>query len=84
MKIELKKVDNNLDFKHGDVLVTESDDMILVAKDIDWGEYVGMSLNNLQIGYRYKEKEEFFKVITETYGKVVRVVKSENLKLIEI
>lgn len=84
MQIELKTVDKNLDFEHGDILVTESEDMILVVKDPSWGEYVSISLNNLQVGYRCNKKENLLQFVTEDYGRVVRVVKSKNLKLIEI
>lgn len=86
MVVELKEVRQASDFEYGDLLIFEKGKQVLVIADSDGNDYRGIILGNYQPTDFKCSKTGFVKMLEEQYvlGSLVRVIKVNNLKLIEI
>lgn len=85
MNINLNVDTVKLDFEKGDVLITASKSYFIVGGDFDGGDYRAFCFNSSTCTDFYCEKESLLNHIEHaTNSRVVRVVKSTNLKLSEV
>lgn len=85
MKIELKKVNVDLDFDYGDLLISDKGSGALVMADYPGYDYTAVLLDENRVtAYRSSKSGLLDELQREKFGKVVRVVKASNLKLSEI
>lgn len=87
MKIELREVYNRLNFGHGDLLVFDTGKQALVITDTDGSDYRALILDEYRpTSYYACAKNNLLRKLKEEsdLGELVRVVKAENLKLVEV
>lgn len=86
MRIEVKDVDNKLDFNYGDLLVFQCGKKVLVSKDYDDTDYVGVILEDNIITDCRMSKTGLLDDLRIEHGlnTLVRVIRAENLKLSEV
>lgn len=86
MRIELKEEKINMEIGYGDLLVFEKGQSVLVMKDYDGTDYRGVVLgDNYVTDYKTNQISllEHLSSI-KGFGKLVRVIKADNLKLSEV
>ena len=86
MEVLLKETKPALDFEAGDMLVSDKGKCALVGMDMeDDSSFRAMVLgDNLITSFWYEKQNLLDGLFDEDFGEVVRVVKSSNLKLVEI
>lgn len=86
MRFDLREVDDRVDFNYGDLLVFKCGKKVLVSKDHDGTDYVGFILDdNIRTDCRMS-KEGLLNELRREHNltSLVRVIKSDNLKLMEL
>lgn len=85
MKIEMKKVQQEIVFEVGDLVISDEGKHALIVKDDDGEDYRAVIFEDSQVtGYTGRlsnipeELEDF------RFGKIVRVIKAKNLMLSEV
>lgn len=86
MKIELKEEVKELDFTYGDLLVFENGKKVLVMSDSYDDDYRAVVLGVNKVTDYTSSKNGLIRELRENFevDNLVRVVKAENLKLVEI
>ena len=84
MLIELKEQIEEVDFEIGDIIVTETNYMLLIIMDIDEKEFVVVDIiNNIEV-FKCSDKGALTQILEGTYSRIAKVINADNLKLIEI
>lgn len=85
MIIELKETKKSPEAKVGDAVVTKCGHIVVVASHHDYTDNVrGFNLNNLEYTDCYSNMDYLIREIEGLYGNVERVIKSDNLKVVEV
>ena len=82
MKIELKEFENHPMVKAGDLLICENGFQYLIATDGDYFKLISIDEHECEITEEVYTPESLMKELDELG--LQRIVRSENLKLIEL
>lgn len=86
MVVELKTTEKRVEFGYGDLLLFGGGKQVLVITDTDGSDYRGMILGEYRPTNFRSGERSFIKMLEEEYelGSLVRVIKADKLKLMEI
>lgn len=86
MVVELKTTEKRVEFGYGDLLLFGGGKQVLVITDTDGSDYRGMIIGEYRPTSFRSSERGFIKMLEEEYelGYLVRVIKADKLKLVEI